>query len=183
MQIQVTEIPVDGVIKQLTAPVNLFPELKKIEAEGEYQFISDIYARLAIRKVLEIIEIEGWVAVTTTAVCSRCLSIYRASIDQDFSLDFTPEISEPDTDAEEIALGEEDLGIIHFSGNTIELKEAIQEQVILGLPLRPLCREDCKGLCHSCGENLNEGKCRCSQKNAIDPRFAVLKNFNPRPQE
>ena len=58
----------------------------------------------------------------------------------------------------------------------IDLTEAVQEQILLSLPLRPLCREDCKGLCPGCGEDLNKGACGCSGK-AVDPRLAVLGNL------
>lgn len=178
MKIQVPDIPPEGAVMEINAPAHLFPELKQLEADGEYRFVRDIHGRLEMRKVMDIVEIRGNIELKTRAACGRCLVDYDASIVHAFAVDFTPEPIEPDPEEAEIALGEADIGIIHYRGNTIDLREAIQEQVILALPLRPLCREGCKGLCHSCGENLNEGDCRCLEKSAIDPRFAVLKTLS-----
>lgn len=61
-----------------------------------------------------------------------------------------------------------------YDGKEIDVGEAIREQILLALPPAPLCREDCKGLCPSCGKDLNEGDCGCDRK-VQDPRWAALK--------
>jgi uncharacterized protein len=58
----------------------------------------------------------------------------------------------------------------------IDLAPPLREHILLGLPLHPLCRPDCRGLCSQCGANLNETQCDCSQED-IDPRLAVLKTL------
>ena len=58
----------------------------------------------------------------------------------------------------------------------LDLTEALREQILLDLPMRPLCRPDCRGLCIKCGKNLNEGPCDCVQE-TIDPRLAGLKEL------
>ena len=70
----------------------------------------------------------------------------------------------------------EDAGLIGFRGEEIDLTEGIQEQVVLNLPMRPLCREDCKGLCAACGADLNLGECNCRRQPPDGP-FAALRHL------
>jgi len=82
-------------------------------------------------------------------------------------------------DAEDIgdlAAAAEDAGLIGFRGEEIDLTEGIQEQLVLGLPMRPLCREDCKGLCAACGADLNVDECNCRQQHPASP-FAALRHL------
>ena len=68
----------------------------------------------------------------------------------------------------------EDLEFSLYDGDQIDLAPLVAEQLILALPSRALCREDCQGLCPSCGTNLNLHQCGCAQQ-ARDPRLAVLR--------
>jgi uncharacterized protein len=62
-----------------------------------------------------------------------------------------------------------------FDGKTIDLDQIVREQVLLALPVTVLCREDCKGLCTTCGQDLNEKDCGHSEKKEIDVRLAKLR--------
>ena len=73
---------------------------------------------------------------------------------------------------EEIELVEEDLGVVSLVDPVLETRPIVIEQIHLGIPMKPLCREDCKGLCGTCGGDLNEGPCGCSP--AGDARLAKL---------
>lgn len=75
-------------------------------------------------------------------------------------------------DSEEIELVEEDLGVISLVDPVLETRPIVIEQIHLGIPMKPLCREDCKGLCGTCGGDLNEGPCGCTP--AGDARLAKL---------
>ena len=99
--------------------------------------------------------------------CSRCLSSYE--------LPFTGEIkalygASPQEDAD----GE--LAVHSFSGDNIELDGLLLSEISFALPMQPLCREDCRGLCPECGVNLNHDACSCAHEN-IDPRWAKLAYF------
>ncbi|MCK7469944.1 MAG: DUF177 domain-containing protein [Desulfomicrobium escambiense] len=92
--------------------------------------------------------------------CGRCLAEFIGPLATDFALTYAREApaeagrrAEPETHEVEA----EEAGLIYFRGEEIDLTDGIQEQVILALPLRPLCREDCKGLCAACGADLNQG--------------------------
>ena len=73
-------------------------------------------------------------------------------------------------------LEEEDLDLSFYEGEEIDLSPLVQEQIILALPTRPLCRESCKGLCPQCGVNLNVQTCTCATV-VDDPRLEVLRTL------
>lgn len=97
--------------------------------------------------------------------CSRCLQTFKYKMD----VDFEEELSNKDA--------EEDRGdVLYFEGDFVDLTEIIENNILLSLPMKFLCRKDCKGLCPHCGANLNLGKCKCTNKE-IDPRLSVLGDF------
>ncbi len=77
---------------------------------------------------------------------------------------------------EEIELRVEEIGMIYFKGEEINLQQGIQEQVVMAFPLQPLCDDNCKGLCSNCGSDLNRGYCGCKREPGAN-KFAVLKNL------
>ena len=103
-------------------------------------------------------------------VCDRCLDEFEKSI----SVEFSERLVKEDAYANVNKDGSDDA--IVFSGNVIDIDEILIENFIASLPIKTLCREDCKGLCGSCGKNLNEGDCGCEEP--ADPRFDALDNLN-----
>ncbi len=90
---------------------------------------------------------------------------------------FTRQIPEVASDEdEEVELTADEMGLTLVEDETISLLEPLQEQVLMALPIQPLCRNDCKGLCAHCGNNMNLGDCGCEEP-LFDSRFASLKNF------
>jgi uncharacterized protein len=77
---------------------------------------------------------------------------------------------------DEVELAEEDLVSVTFSGDEIDFTDEIAEQILLGLPYKALCSDDCKGLCFTCGADLNASECSCSQ-NSTSMVFSPLKGF------
>ena len=73
-------------------------------------------------------------------------------------------------------LTEAEMSVSVFDGDAIDVDEIVKEQVLLAVPTRMLCREDCKGICPECGTDRNTGDCNCVA-NDIDPRWAALKNL------
>jgi uncharacterized protein len=105
-------------------------------------------------------------------VCSRCLSPYEFKVDSKFDLVYLPEELEMAKDQ----LDEEDINQLFFYSHKLDLKEVILEQLNLTFPLRPLCSEDCRGICPICGKIINEGHCSCVADDT-DPRLEQFKNF------
>ena len=106
--------------------------------------------------------------------CSRCLEPFSLPIDFAFDQRYLP-MSEASTAAER-EVPEEDLQTSYYREDAIDLNELMREQFYLVLPMKPLCREDCHGLCPVCGTNLNRGTCACPRE-WEDPRMAVLRKL------
>ncbi|HEY3364773.1 MAG TPA: DUF177 domain-containing protein [Symbiobacteriaceae bacterium] len=109
--------------------------------------------------------------------CSRCLGSYRMPVRLSFEEEFLE--GEPREDVELEAV--EQRTVSFFEGDEIDLTEALQDNVLLELPMKPLCSKDCKGLCQTCGKNLNEGPCECQETRSVDPRLAKLKDLLQKP--
>jgi uncharacterized protein len=109
-----------------------------------------------------ILILKGVIAVEYAAKCSRCLN----RIDDILKIDIDEEIVAESDDSEEYT----------YKDNVVNLDKILTDNVILNLPNVKLCDENCKGLCITCGKNLNECKCDCSSTDT-DPRFDVLKKF------
>ena len=114
----------------------------------------------------------GRVGAAIEGYCSRCLKGYSFPLDKEFDFALTPDTRSPKS--RELNPGE--LGLSFYSGEEIDLAPLMREQVLLALPTRPLCREDCRGLCSSCGVDLNEDSCGCSAPR-IDPRMAFFRDM------
>ena len=117
----------------------------------------------------------GRLQTTLELPCSRCLEPLPWSVDVSFDLLYQPQSSNAGEDEREIE--EDDFTTAFYEDNRIDLEQLMTEQFYLSLPMKPLCREDCGGLCPVCGTNLNRGRCGCKQQ-WEDPRLAVLKKLN-----
>jgi uncharacterized protein len=112
--------------------------------------------------------------------CSRCVNDVNLELDEKLTVTFMPpgELpAEDDNTAGEdgAEVQTEDLDLFPFDGDKIDLEPLFREQFVLAIPYAPLCREDCKGLCSQCGNDLNSGTCGCEKP--IDPRLAALKGL------
>ena len=106
--------------------------------------------------------------------CSRCLRTYSFPLSKEFDFVLSPDPSQSSRKVEE--LKKEDLGLSYYSSPEINLAPLLREQVMLALPIRPLCRENCRGLCGGCGVNLNDEPCACMTSTA-DPRMAIFRTL------
>lgn len=106
--------------------------------------------------------------------CSRCLKDYVFSLDKQFDFVLSPDPGQSNQKVEE--LSREDLGLSYYSTEEINLSPLIREQVMLALPTRPLCGENCRGLCGGCGVNLNDQTCVCAASGG-DPRMAIFRTL------
>lgn len=126
-----------------------------------------------ITKTSGTVFIQGSFSASIDICCSRCLEKTKMSIGSDFAYTLVPAKTET---IEDLELKPEELEISYFHGDFIDLTPIICEQIILQIPIKVLCKEDCRGLCPHCGANLNVSPCKC-QPNVVDSRMAVLKNF------
>jgi uncharacterized protein len=122
--------------------------------------------------------IEGVVTATATFECSRCLDTYTQKVEGNFTIVARQlKIGEAIPDSAEEDTNEID-SFIYLEHNefTLDITEYVHDAFLLALPLKPVCRENCKGLCPVCGTNLNEHECNCHRK-LVDPRWYVLSDL------
>ena len=114
--------------------------------------------------------------------CSRCIEPFEVPIDAAFDLRYVPQ--EANAGEGEREVGEEDLSTAFYREGMLDVVDLLREQFVLALPMKPLCREACRGLCPQCGTNLNHAQCACAPA-WEDPRLAPLKSLleRQRPEE
>lgn len=105
--------------------------------------------------------------------CSRCLEPFDWTVDAEFDLRYQPHTPAAPGETER-EVEEDDLTTAFYENDEIDLRQLMQEQFYLMLPMKPLCEAGCKGLCPNCGTNLNRGTCECNTQ-WEDPRLAALR--------
>jgi uncharacterized protein len=122
----------------------------------------------------------GRVLATLELDCGRCLEAFRLPLDVEVDLTYVPQpaasAAASEADADEVELGAEDLTTAYYQDEILDLAHMLREQFYLALPMRPLCREACRGLCPQCGTNLNVDTCACRAE-WQDPRLAPLRSL------
>jgi uncharacterized protein len=118
------------------------------------------------------LRVRGTIETGLTLTCSRCLEPFDFPVRSRFDATYTSVVPTED----EVELDARDLTVCHLEGDTVDLGELVHEQVLLAVPMAPVCDAGCKGLCPTCGANLNREACGCEAP-AADPRFAVLRKL------
>src|SRR5687767_1348532 len=157
---------------------------KPAEVHGEdeeYRITAPVELQMVIHKDHDRFRLVGTVKTELELACSRCLEPYRMPIDREFDLRYLPATTgEPGTDGHGEDEGDEveddDVAMTFYRDEQIDLNELLREQFYLALPMKPLCREDCKGICPQCGTNRNTASCDCHPQ-WEDPRMAGLKTL------
>jgi uncharacterized protein len=127
--------------------------------------ISDdaIIAELRAESVVEGILVTGTSRASVVLSCARCLRDFETEVRADLCELFAAPGHEVSSEAD----------VYEVRGIEIDVEPALRDAVTLSLPLRPLCRDDCKGICAGCGTDLNAGVCQCVDDD-VDPRWAQL---------
>jgi uncharacterized protein len=155
--------------------VNLNVALEPIELGGtQVRFDQPFTGEAEIWNLGDRLLVQGELEGEARLVCSRCLTEYQSPLDVKFEEDFVegtdPELLKGD-DAES---GRQ---VNLYQGDQIDLTETLRDNVLVELPMKPLCSPDCKGLCPTCGANLNHGPCSCTEDVTVDPRLAKLQEL------
>lgn len=143
------------------------------EFKMDCRVISPLKSRLTIWLSQDGCLIRGTLEGTVAEPCNRCAE--DAIIEINSSYDEFEEIPEEPRGPHK---GENSESHIVFDEHTpmLNLAEVAWEQFMLSIPVNPLCKPDCKGLCTQCGANLNQGSCSCAHEES-DPRMAALRNL------
>ncbi len=180
MKITVSHIPPDGHHVHFTEKPDHFPVLADMIARKEIAFSGPVTGEIRVQVMSEdLVEIRGRIGTTLALTCGRCLEPFEQPIAQTFELNFVntgEKGDETNGEGGEREILDRDISTEYFSGDVIELSDILQEQIVMNLPARPLCNEVCKGLCPSCGVNLNQSSCTCKPVTG-HPAFTVLKGL------
>ncbi|GAB4565162.1 MAG: DUF177 domain-containing protein [Anaerolineae bacterium] len=120
--------------------------------------------------------VTGHLGVLVQMSCSRCLEPVEVRLDVDVEEQFYPTVDV--ITGRMLPVDEEDQALWIDAHHILDMTEVVRQDLLLALPLHPLCRDDCAGICPYCGQNLNEGPCDC-QANDIDPRWSALLDLKP----
>ncbi len=145
-----------------------------IEANSLLRPAGDVKAELMLNRTELELSIKGNISGTVNLQCSRCLTEFQKELNLEVDLTYLPIEQMSVEEAHEIARDESELG--YYKEDEIDIVDVIREQMILNLPMKPLCVEDCKGLCPVCGTDLNLYQCDCKTEH-IDPRLSILKKL------
>ncbi len=177
--LRVSEIPAEGTRFDCRAQADeLGLDPADLEARGEFSLQADIFA------VGEEVTVRGVLSGRVVRQCVRCLKEYEATCDVPFAAQYYAREAPASPPARRRAgptsqeLPDEVAVLMEgeryaYSGEWIDLAPMLREQVILGIPVQPLCRKDCQGLCSVCGQDRNRRSCGCSEEQFASP-FRIL---------
>jgi uncharacterized protein len=176
LPIRLSDIPAEG----LSLDFQCDPALLDPLGEG-VSLVEPVEVSLRITPQDDRYVIEGTVRGTVRIECDRCAAPVTLAVNAPCAVDAVP--APPGTDAGErggLLLGE--LDVTFVPGALLNVQDLVREQLLLQVPMRVLCREDCAGLCPRCRKNLNTGPCGCPEATAIDPRLEILKKVRHLPE-
>jgi uncharacterized protein len=174
LKIRVDEIKDKEIRLVAEEPLNNYPALLELSSARECEFLSPINIELVVFREFDHIRVNGRVETTVRLSCSRCLAEFDANVKSLFTLFYNKTSGLPLEEEQELT--ETDLDSASYEGDYIDFTAEISEQVLMEIPFKPLCKEDCSGLCSNCGADLNTVDCGCSHTET-NLKFAALKNF------
>lgn len=141
------------------------PDGLLVSVRADVDFTEPVTVKGLIKNMAGYMYLSASAKVTYTTACARCAEPVCSKLEITFEKDIASgEVSRENDD------------YLFLEDEKLDLLPPVEEEILLEMPSRTLCREDCLGLCPKCGKNLNEGPCSCSQHEP-DPRLAVLKTL------
>jgi uncharacterized protein len=171
--VSLSKIPPEGLERsyEIADPAKVGIELA-VPLEGP------IRADLEIQRQGKEIQVGGTVRATVRLQCSRCLAPFSFPVAGDVEATFAPRPAAAEGEHQH-ELNPDELEVEPLVQGGADLRGVIAEQIHLNLPLKPLCREDCPGICQHCGRTVDNGACACSPA-AGDPRWEALRKLTVR---
>lgn len=165
------KIPIDD----LTAkPLHIRKDIPSGYYGDELVLLEPAGIDIELVKSGEKVEVSGSVSTAVELTCSRCLQKFRFAVEARHELRYLP--SREREEEENVRLKRDELSVIYYTDPVINLYEDIRQTVHLVIPFKPVCSDDCRGLCPSCGADLNKAGCGCGSSGE-NPQFAKLKQL------
>ncbi len=171
--IDLLRIPETGLAVRLSGePEQLFPE-----GDREFTVLTPSLLMGELIKLEEQVIFRGELSTELEMTCSRCLEAFHISLHLSVGeILFLPWTAEQEKEVTESVSEEGALDIYYYRENRLDFCDLMHDQICLAIPLKPLCKESCQGLCVHCGQNLNLAQCTCKEEQR-DPRFEILKKL------
>ena len=153
--------------------------LKKDQLEIDQGGLSvkvDITVNGSLNRIDDDIYLKGTVMTSVVASCSRCLDALSYPVDSDLKSHFVPS-DDRSISKRDVELHASDIDAEGYQNQQIDLTQSIRDSILLAVPVITLCKNNCKGICFQCGNNLNQGLCKCDIESFTDPRLERLKIF------
>jgi uncharacterized protein len=154
--------------------IDFGPDIRQsadIDSAGRAQLVREHHGK---HELIEDIRVVGGFSTQVELACARCLEPVSRDVAKEFDLLYRPQGTDAGKEERSIAAAEAEVG--YYQGEGLLLEDLLREQILLALPLRAVCKEECKGLCPHCGKNLNLQQCNCAEP-LEDPRWAALKEI------
>jgi uncharacterized protein len=148
-----------------------YRQITPIESSGRADLVEEHYGK---HKTIQDIRIQGRLETRLESFCARCLEPLTQDVKREFDLLYRPQGA--DAGRDEMSVTDAEAEISYYEGDGILLDDVVREQILLAVPLKLTCREDCKGLCPQCGKNRNLEECSCVTI-MEEPRWAALKDI------
>ena len=167
MLIHLEDIPSEGIEVEL----NLDPDDAAVR---DMNIRGPVTGSLQINKTGHQVLVNGQVSAEVMLTCARCLDDFTARIDEEVDIELRP-VFDLDRTAQERELGSDDMDVEFFRGEALDAAHLAVEQISLAIPMKPLCQDDCGGICPDCGKDRTLGECSCEPD--TDPRWSALKDL------
>ena len=173
MLVDLQKVPAEGqVLDRAVSPSKLRFEATEFSLAGNVV----IEGRL-VKIDGDAYRLRGRVHVGVVVPCSRCLESFETEISEKLDLMYLPESRNVAPEGEvDRGLGDDEISVSFYRDHQIDLAHMVLEQIVLALPMKPVCTEDCRGLCPECGSNRNVEPCACVRDD-VDPRWDSLKSL------
>jgi uncharacterized protein len=175
LKFRIEDIPPEGRQEQYTWEEKELADRLAVEKTRSFRFLSPITIDLHLSCGGSAIVMKSRISAKAEWLCARCLDPFVSNLSSEFTTTLKPKPSNFEM-PEEVELRREDLETEFYDGEEVEVTHLVQDQILLTLPQKAVCREECRGLCPRCGKNLNREVCHCKEE-AVDPRLAPLKSF------
>ena len=149
-----------------TVPFSTSVDLSDLCYGVSYPVTEPVRAEGQVRNTAGVLVMTGSIETTIHGTCDRCASDFDRDIHFPIDVVLVTELSNEEN---------EDEWVFPLEGDSADLDDIVRTVFVLNLDSKLLCKEDCAGMCHRCGKNLNDGPCNCQKE--LDPRFAALKQL------
>jgi len=149
-----------------STPFSTSVDLSDLRYGNSFPVTEPVVANGTIRNTAGVLVMTGSIETTIHGTCDRCANDFDRDIEFPIDVVLVEELSNEEN---------EDEWVFPLEGDSADLDDIVRTVFVLNLDSKLLCNEDCRGLCHRCGKNLNDGPCNCQKE--LDPRFAALKQL------